>query len=298
MTSRLPPPSTVPDAAADLAGRTASGIDDRAVVNVLVAGSRRRTAGPIGETELKDGTYRGPTAGALGRLATATAALEEVDGACLHYPDPEFAAHGPWLVVEPLAGRIATVARGRALVTLELDPPTGHLDARLRGWRDRLTAVIEAARPRHEHYPVERDERGTFTCGLTTVEPEHVSLGEAFTATLVALTTPRTSPEALEQRFRAVEGVQRVDCAVERTVEDASPAARLRAAVEDAADAVIGDWSYEWLARPTVFGEVSSDNKIALGTGEPTAGRFESTAFETGRELLVESVTNLEREHP
>lgn len=302
MTDRLPAPSTVPDAAADLAGETASGVGDADVVNVLVAGPRHRTAGPAGvsvdEIELDDGAYRGPTSGALGRLAAATAALHEGNGVCLHYPDPEFGAPGPWLVVEPLAGRLATVARGRATVTVEMAPPAGHLDARLRGCSDRLTAVIEAARPRHEHYPVERDELGAFTRGLTAVELEHVSVGAEFTATLGALTTPHTRPGGLEERFRAVEGVERVDVDVETAVEDASPSTRLRAAVEDAAAAVVGDWSYEWLARPTAFGEVPSGDKMALGTGEPSAGRFDRAAFETGRELLVEAVANLERDGP
>lgn len=300
MTDQLPAPSTVPDAAADLAAETAGWVGDPEVVNVLVAGPRQPAAGPAGVSvdgiELDDGAYGGPASGAIGRLAAATAALDEGSGACLHYPDPDLSARGPWLIVEPLGGQLATVARGRATVAVKIDPPTGHLDARLRGYRGTLEGVIDAARPRHEHYPVDRDELGVFTRGLTAIELDHVTAVDEFTATFGALTTPHTRAAELRERFRAVESVERVDVDIETAVEESAPSTRLRSAVEDAAAAVMGDWSYEWLTRPTVFAEVSSRDKMAVGTGDPSADHFDFLAFETGRDLLIEALANLERD--
>lgn len=294
MSERLPAPSAVPSAAADLARETSVGVDDAGVANVLVAGTRHpagRTADNTDDVfEREDGGYQGPAAGTFGRLAAAVAAIEERAGACLHYPDPDATAPGPWLVVEPLGGRLATVAKGRATVTVEMERPIGHLDARLRSGRDRLGSVIEAARPRHEHYPVERDELGAFTRGLVEFELEHVALDDEFTATFGALTTPRSGPDQLRDRFDAVDGVDAVEVSVETEVAHAEPSTRLREAVEDAAAAVVGDWSYEWLPRPTAFGAVSSDDKMALGTGDPNEDRFDLEAFETGRDLLTEAV--------
>jgi hypothetical protein len=294
---RLRAPAAVKDVAADLARETAGRVDDPRVANVLVAGTRELAEGPIEDTddgiEREDGEYHGPASGALGRLAAAVAAIEGQTGACLHYPDPVAAAPGPWLVVEPLGGRLATVAKGRTTVTVELERPTGHLDARLRAGRDRLDSVIEAARPRHQHYPVERDELGTFTRGLVEFELEHIATDDGFTVTLGALTVPRSGPDRLRDRFRDVEGVESVDVSVETEVEHAEPSTRLRQAVEDAAAAVVGDWSYEWLPAPTAFGSVSSDDRMALGTGDPSDDRFDREAFETGRDLLTEAIGNL-----
>lgn len=300
MSGRLPAPSAVPGTAADLARETAGGVDDPEVANVLVAGTRQfaeRSAEDATDLiEREDGGYHGPASGALGRLAAAVAGVEEPTGTCLHYPDPNASAPGPWLVVEPLGGRLATVAKGCATVTVELERPTGHLDARLRTGRDRLEGVIEAARPRHEHYPVEHDELGTFTRGLVEFELERVSVDEGFTVSFGALTTPRTEPDELRDRFRDVDGVEAVGVSVGTEVEHADPSPRLRKAVEEAADAVVGDWNYEWLPGPTAFGAVSSDDKIALGTGGPSDARFGQEAFETGRELLAEAIDNLERD--
>lgn len=300
MNGRLPAPSAVPEAAADLARETSDGVDDASVTNVLVAGTRDLAERTVEDTEnvieREDGGYEGATSGAIGRLAAAIAGVEEQAGASLHYPDPDATAPGPWLVVEPLGGRLATVAKGRATVTVEMERPTGHLDARLRSGRDRLDSVIEAARPRHEHYPVERDELGTFTRGLLEFELEQVAVDDDFTATFGALTAPRSGPDQLRDRFHAVEGVDAVEVSVETEVEHAEPSTRLRQAVEDAAAAIVGDWNYEWLPGPTAFGSVSSDEKIALGTGGPNDDRFDLEAFETGRDLLAEAIGNLERD--
>lgn len=300
MSDRLPAPSTVPGAAADLARETSDGVEDAGVANVLVAGTRHlagRTAdGTDDVIEREDGGYQGAASGAFGRLAAAVAGVEEQTAACLHYPDPDATAPGPWLVVEPLGGRLATVAKGLATVTVEMERPTGHLDARLRSGRDHIDRVIEAARPRHQLYPVERDELGTFTRGLVEFELEHVAVDGEFTATFGARTTPRSAPAQLRDRFRDVEGVEAVEASVVTDVEHAEPSTRLRQAVEDAAAAVVGDWSYEWLPGPTAFGAVSSDDKIALGTGDPNDDRFDLEAFETGRDLLTEAIGSLERD--
>lgn len=300
MSDGLPAPSAIPGAAADLARETSGGVDDASVANVLVADTRHLAGwpadGPDDVIEREDGGYRGPASGAFGRLAAAVAGIEEQTGACLHYPDPDAAAPGPWLVIEPLAGRLATVAKGRATVTVEMERPTGHLDAKLRSDRGRIDRVIEAARPRHQHYPVERDERGTFTRGLVEFELEHVAVDDGFSATFGALTTPRSGPDQLRDRFRDVEGVEAVEVSVMTDIERARPSTRLRQAVEDAAAAVVGDWSYEWLPGPTAFGAVSSDDKIAIGPGDPNDDRFDLEAFETGRDLLTEAIGNLERD--
>lgn len=300
MTGRLQAPAAVQGLAADLASETAAHVDDPDVANVLVAGTRQLADGPTDAPaeviEREDGGYHGPASGALGRLAVAVAAVEAQTGACLHYPDPVAAAPGPWLVVEPLGGRLATVAKGRATVTVEMERPSGHLDARLRAGRDRLDSVIEAARPRHEHYPVERDERGTFTRGLVEFDLERIAVDDGFTVTFSALTVPRSGPDQLRNRFRDVEAVESVDVSVETEVEHAEPSARLRQAVEDAAAAVVGDWSYEWLPGPTAFGSVPSDERMALGTGNPNDDRFGREAFETGRDLLTEAIENLGRD--
>lgn len=289
----LPDPATVPAAAAETAAATEAGRADPDVVNVAVADAGEL---PPDGPDVDDSGYRGPGAGRLGRLAATTAAIEAASGGCLHYPDPDLEAAGAWLVVEPLAGRLATVARGRAAVTVELTPTTGHLDARLRACADRLGAVIEAARPRHDVYPVERDEMAAFTRGLAAFELVEVSREQGFTATFDALTTPHTGPDVLRERFRDVNGVEAVTVTVEREVERSRPDPRLRRAAEAAAAAVVGDWNYEWLPHPTAFSAIPAGDKLALGTGEPGVDRFDGGAFETGRDLLVETLSTLDGE--
>lgn len=286
MSAGLPEPGSVAEAAAE--------VSDHGGVNLLVSGAADAAFDAIG---LDNDAYRGPASGTAGRLAAATAALDRLEGANLHYPSPDLDVPGPWIVVEPLASRLATVSRGRATVTVELVPPAGHPDARLRAVRDRLDSVIEAARPRHDVYPVDRDEFAAFTPGLPVLELRAVELDGAFSATFDALTTPDTDAEALRDRFRAVDGVERATVEVEVEVERASPSGGLREAAEAATAEVVGDWNYEWLAQPTAFARVHSADKIALGTGEPGAGRFGAEAFATCRDLLVETVTRLEVEN-
>lgn len=323
MTAALPDPRTVPDAAADAATATADRVDDPGAVNVLVAdrgapgdrdlaavdatvadrvGDVDRASGVdrVGDVDRAgvdrasgvdraDGAYEGPDAGTVGRLAAAAAALSDAPGGCLHYPDPDVSAPGPWLVVEPLAGRLATVARGRATVTVEVGTPDGHLDARLRTCRDRLDALLEAARPRHDTYPLDRDERAVFTRGLAAVELAGVAT-EPFTVTFDVRTTPATSTADLRARFADVAGVERTTVAVEHGVERAAPPAGLRAAAEAAAAATVGDWEYEWLPGPTAFCAVPGGGKLALGTGEPGADRFDAAAYAACRDLLRETL--------
>jgi hypothetical protein len=285
MTGGLPDPGSVHGRADAVAARTAGLVDDPDAPNVHVppvdGGFDPATVARA------DGGYEGESAGDLGRLAAAAGAVERVDPpACLHHPDPVPAAEGPWLVVEPLEGRLSTVHAGRGRLTVDLtDPPRG-VDAGLRGTRDALVGVIEAVRPDHDHYPVERDEEGVFTRGMTTLSLAGVDAGDGAAVRFDVSTTPDTRPDAVEglvsdlpcvrdARYEPVVGLARSD----------PPAALLRAA-EAAAERAIGDWEYEWYPEPTAFSRLSTPARLALGTGCPGEGRFERGGFERCRALL------------
>jgi hypothetical protein len=295
MSGGLPDPETVPDRAADLTGRTADLRADPAAVNVHVApvdgGFDPATVG------LGDGGYEGPNAGDLGRLAAAVAAIEAVGGvdpeggtggACLHHPEPSVpGADGPWLVVEPTAGRLSTVHAGRGELTVDLTAPPAGVDAGLRATGDALAEVVDAVRPDHEHYPVERDTEGVFTRGMTTLSLAGVDAdGDGTTVRFDVSTTPDTTADAVEglvselscvrgARYEAVVGLARGD----------PPSSLLRAA-EAAAGRAVGDWEYEWYGGPTAFSDLSTASKLALGTGQPGAGVFGEEAYERCRSLL------------
>lgn len=297
----VPDPGTVLDRAADLAERWSGTTGNPDAVNVHVApvdgGFDPATVDAAG------GGYEGPNAGDLGRLAAAVEAVERVEergdgttdsngaAARLHHPEPSGTATGPWLVVEPLEGRLSTVHAGRGRLTVELVAPPPGVDAGLRATREALAEVLEAVRPEHEHYPVERDAEGVFTRGMTTFSLAGVDAGgEGTTVRFDVSTTPETRAEAVEG---LVSDLSRVGAATYEPVDDlvrSTPPAALRRAAEAAAERTVGDWEYEWYPGPTAFSRLSTGAKLALGTGRPGETAFDGTQYEGCRAMLRRTV--------
>jgi len=269
----LPDPETVVARARDTDPDTSD-----ATANVAVTG--RVDADAVDRT---DEGYVGDTAGALGRLAAATAVDED---AAIHYPEPDFAADGPWLVLAPLSGFASTVSAGvgRADVTLDYDadadPHSDRLDAL-------VSDLLEASRPTHEHYPVADDDSGVFTRGMTTFALDSLSVDDDLTATFELSTTPATRPSDVESRFASVERVRAVDYETVAGVERSDPSPALRDAVESAHRSERGDCEYDWLPDPGVFAAIPGGEKVAFGTGRPGEGEFAKTEFEACRDLLA-----------
>lgn len=239
--------------------------------------------------DLTDESYVGPDASALGRLAAAVA----VEGdAAVHYPEPDFTVGGPWLVLAPLSGLVSTVATGtgRAAVTLDYD---GSDDTALDGLDERVSELTEAARPSHDHYPVESDNRGVFTTGMTTFALDSLATDGNLTATFDVSTTPATGSDRVESRFADVEGVESVEYESVVGVERAAPSPELREAAETAHRRVLGDCEYEWLPEGGVFAEIPGAEKMALGTGTPGAAEFSHEQYETCVDLLESTLSNL-----
>lgn len=278
--STLPAPETVLPEAIDVTDRTAANHDDPDAINVVVAGTASAE-----DITLDDGGYHGVAAGDVGRLAAATHAVE-TGGGQLHAPVPEYTAAGPWVVVDALGGRLATVAKGKAMVTVTLTPPAGHLDARITELQDALVTLLDAARPTHDIYPVDRDELGVFTTGLPTFELIDVTVEAQPTVTFAASTTPATSVDDLDDRFRQLEPVESVTAEMTHGVERADPPPWLRAAAERAANRVFGDWEYEWLPGPGQFTWLPDASKLAVGTGGPDDETFTTEAYDQLRRLL------------
>lgn len=288
----LPDPGDVYRAARAVAERTADLHADPGALNVVVAGEP--TAARAKRTV--DG-YGGPGAGDLGRLAAAVAAVDGSERVRLVQPTTteELTAAGAWIVLEPLAGRIATVATGTARVTVGIAVPTGSVDAELVEARDRIGAVIDAARPTHEHYSVERDEAGVFTTGMATFSFAGVDDDDGgFRMAFDVRTTPATTPASATAGFSEREGVYSVEYEPGVGVERASPRDELRAAVEAAHETVRGDWEYEWLPEPTVFSRIPTAAKLALGTGAPSATTFTDAEYDDCVALLRETVEGVE----
>lgn len=230
-----------------------------------------------------DEGYVGDTAGALGRLAAATAVSED---ATVHYPEPDLAADGPWLVLAPLSGFASTVASGvgRADVTLDYDAAADSGSERL----DALVSdLLDATRPSHEHYPVANDDTGVFTRGMTTLTLDSLSVDGALTATFDVSATPATRASDVEARFTTLPNVRAVDYETVVGVERSDPSAALRDAVESAHHSERGDCEYDWLPEPGVFAAIPGGEKMALGTGHPGSTAFGHAAFETCRDLLA-----------
>lgn len=269
----LPDPETVVARAQDSDQDTSD-----ATANVVITGRVDADA-----VHCTDDGYVGDTAGALGRLAAATAVDEDT---AIHYPEPDFAADGPWLVLAPLSGFASTVSTGvgRADVTLDYDaaadPHSGRLEAL-------VSDLLEAARPTHEHYPVADDTSGVFRRGMTTFTLDSLSVDDDLTATFEVSTTPATRPSDVESRFAAVERVRAVDYETVAGVERSDPSPALRDAVESAHRSERGGCEYDWLPDPDVFAAIPGGEKVAFGTGRPGAGKFEQAEFETCRDLLA-----------
>jgi hypothetical protein len=273
----LPSPETVlSDARAD-AG------DTGASANLALSGSIDR-----GEVERESGRYVGETAGELGRLA---AGLESAGR--LHYPEVDVTADGPWLVLAPLSGVVSTVATGsgRATVTLDYDAAA---DPALDGLDQRVSALLHAARPTHEHYPVETDTRGVFTTGMTTFALDSIEVDDQLTATFDVSTTPATDHGEIESRFDSVQAVDDVEYESTVGVDRAEPSVRLQSAVESAHRQVYGDCEYEWLPGPGVFTEIPGREKVALGPGVPGATEFSEEQYQSCLAVLQSLLSNLE----
>jgi hypothetical protein len=239
--------------------------------------------------ERTDEGYRGETAGVLGRLAAALA----VGDAAVHYPEPDLTAEGPWLVLAPLSGFVATVAKGigRTVVDVDYDP---RADTGLHAVDDRVSALLDAARPTHDHYPVAEDDAGVFTTGMTTFALDSLTVEDALTATFDVSTTPATRASDVRARFADVPGVEAVTYESVAGVERADPSPTLRRAVEDAHREVVGDCQYDWLPEPGVFGEILGGEKVAFGTGEPDATAYSREQYERCVELLESVVSSAE----
>lgn len=291
----LPAPGIVIDRAEMVAEETAASAGDPAAINVLPAWLSAET--PPGHTIRENGTFVGPTAGDLGRLHAATSAISETGNACLHFPEADHTAAGPWLVVEPLGGRLSTVHRGAGSVRVTCDEIAGAVDASLRELSERVQGVLDAARPQHRWYPVDRDDQGVFTTGLTTFSFAQLSMedGQPRLDFDVA-TTPATRADAVEDRFEQVASVSNATFEPDVPVAQSRPDADLLRAAEAVAERVVGDWAYEWGPAPTAFSHIPSPNKLAFGSGVPAAERCEETTIGECRQLLEGILTEQEEE--
>lgn len=261
-----------------------------------------------GDATLEDGRYEGPDAVACGHLAAALSVVDATPALRLHHGDVDPTVEGPWLVLAPLDGQIATVATGTATATVTV--PIDE-SARIRSARARLDAVLAAARARHDHYPIADDDRGVFRTGMTTFSfREAIREEGTLRVSFDVSTTPATTRGEIVGRFASLSDrgdaagdhveFQTSDVEVDVTfgvgVERAAPSDDLRDAVEAAHRAVVGDAGYEWLPRPTVFSRLPSMEKVAFGGGRP-GDRFGGDDFERTRALLepiVDRVTGRE----
>ncbi|WP_152041991.1 hypothetical protein [Salinigranum salinum] len=260
-------------------------------VEVVVA-----DAHATGDATRTETGYEGPDAVACGHLAAALAVADAVEGVRVHHGDVDLTRDGPWLVLAPLSGFVATVATGTATATVTV--PLDGDPRRVRPVRERLDSVLAAARARHDHYPVADDDRGVFRTGLTTLSVSEVTVTDDLRVRFDVSTTPATTQSELAERFRTGipvdEAAVDVDLEFQVGVERASPSAALREAVEDAHRAVVGDAGYEWLPRPTVFSRLPAPEKVAFGAGRP-GDRFDHDDFERTRDLLERVVDRLQQ---
>ncbi|MFB6188144.1 MAG: hypothetical protein ABEI86_14945 [Halobacteriaceae archaeon] len=272
----LSDPQTVHQRAKQLASNGATD----PILNLIVEGNP--TPGRITHT---DTGYEGPQAGYLGRLAVATEVANE--SIRLHYPQPETTVSGPWLVLEPLAGYIATVHTGKAQldVTLTVENTTNY--RRLETLQERITTVLQAAQPTHAYYPVSDDTQGIFTRGMTTYSLTSIRVnGNEATISFDVSVTPATTSSTVTETFEEIEGVTTVKYTPTVGVERSDPTDTLRNAIERAHVDVIGDSQYEWYTEPTIFSRLPTTNKIAIGMGMPDASTFSMDTFETHVALL------------
>jgi len=292
MTGERPPPAALVERAAALPGGPGARSDPP------VEGRPNLLVGPLLDRDPPDGVrpaaggYEGEGAAAVGLLSAAVGAAERHD-ARLHHPTPALSAAGPWLVLRPLGGRVSTVERGRATVTVEfagggdggaVPGPDSDSDADPAAVGDRLAALLSAAAASHDRYPTAGERGRAFRRGLTTLSLSAVRDGGR-TVELDAATTPATTAAAVRDRLAGVPGVDSV--AVDRTagVTRATPSDALRAAVERAHAAVRGDCEYVWAPGPTALSAVPGGNAVALGPGDAN-GRFGPDAADDCAALL------------
>lgn len=273
----LPSPETVlSNAQADSGGSGAT-------ANLAFSGSIDRDT-----VEHTPDRYVGEAAGRLGRLAAGVESAGRV-----HYPEPDVTADGPWLVLAPLSGAVSTVATGSGRATVVInhdtttDPAHDELDRR-------ISALIDAVRPTHEHYPVAADTQGVFTAGMTTFALDSIEAGDQLTATFDVSTTPTTDHNGIKSRFDSVPAVEDVEYRSTVDVDRADPSARLRNAVESAHRHVYDDCEYEWLPGPGVFTEIPGEEKMALGAGGPGATEFSAEQYDSCLTALQSLLSKLE----
>ena len=274
---------TLPSPEAVLSNARADSGESEAAANLALAGSIDR-----GEVERKSGRYVGKAAGRLGRLAAGVESAGRV-----HYPKLDVTADGPWVVLAPLSGAVATVAtgRGRATVTIDYDAATGPA---LNELQQHISGLIDAVQPTHEHYPVEADTQGVFTTGMTTFALDSIDVDDQLTATFEVSTTPATDHSRIESRFDSVQDIEGVEYEPTVDVDRADPSVRLRNAVESAHRRVYNDCEYEWLSGPGVFTEIPTKEKLALGTGAPGAAEFTEDQYESCLTVLQSLLSDLE----
>lgn len=247
-----------------------------------------------GDATPTDEGYEGPDAVACGHLAAALAVREAAPGIRVHHGDVDLTSDGPWLVLAPLAGFVATVAKGTATATVTVpidgDPGSG-VGSRLDGVRSTLDDVLAAARASHAYYPVD-DEQGVFRIGLTTFSFASATADGTLRVRFDVSTTPATTESAIVDRFASLGSDATVAVEFAVGVERATPSGTLRDAVEHAHRTVVGDAGYEWLPRPTVFSRLPTPEKLALGGGR-TGPRFGCDDFERTRDILQGVVDRL-----
>jgi hypothetical protein len=184
--------------------------------------------------------------------------------------------------------------------------PLDGTGSRIQPVRDRLDAVLSAARARHEHYPVGDDDRGVFRAGMTTFSFVDATVESDLSVRFDVSTTPATTRSGIVERFASLSGGGdaidgpvafesggvEVDVAFETGVERAEPTDGLREAVEAAHRAVVGHAEYEWLPHPTVFSRLPTSEKVAFGVGD-VGNRIDDDEIDRTRDLLRRVVERL-----
>ncbi|WP_433633492.1 hypothetical protein [Halomicrococcus sp. NG-SE-24] len=234
-----------------------------------------------------DGTkYTGEDAGVVGRLAAAVEATDQ--NVFLHYPEIIKEVKGPWLVLEPLGGQIATVHKGQAqaTVTMHHRQPSSNTHA---GFQDCLTLVRRAADASHLFYPADRT---VFSTGLTTfILAEVEDCPTTLRATFDVSTIPTTNKESVTDQFKSIDCIKEVEFKSSVDFEKSTPSKPFRGAVENAHSDVLESVSYEWFPRPTLFSTLNTNEKIACGIDKRGATTFTAKEY-TQMKNILSSITH------
>lgn len=281
MTLTLPPVDELGDTARDTADTTSD-----QPVNLVVEPS-------VAVVNATGGTYHGADAAAAGCLAAATTVVDGSQNARLHHPDPTAEATGPWLVVAPLAGHLSTVAAGSGRATVSVGVSDENVHTRLGDVRDAVDAVLTAAQPSHDVYPVAEDNAGVFTTGMTTFDFNGVAeTAQGVDITFDVSITPATTTDGVEATFEDIDAVTAVDYEPTDDVAVAEPTDECRERVEDAVCRVLGDAQYEWLPGPGTFSSLANETRFAFGMATPGTP-YDETTFERDVEVLTAIVETL-----